>query len=205
MRRSRANRVLRAEVQRARREATRDALTRLYNRRFFDDDLRRRILQAERGEPGFSLAMIDVDRFKSVNDEYGHALGDEVLALVAACLASALREGDLVCRFGGEEFVVVLPATGLQDAIVCIERLRASVERLACPPLPPGRPTVSAGVAEWHLGEGPNEILRRADDAVYLAKRSGRNRVLPARVAESGVSGHAAGSSAASDVAEDCE
>lgn len=205
LRRSRANRVLRAQVESARRDATRDALTRLYNRRFFDDDLARRVRQTQAGEPGFSLAMVDIDRFKSINDEYGHAIGDEVLAVVAACLASAVREGDLVCRYGGEEFVVVLPATGLDDALVCVERLRASVERLACPPLPPGLPTVSAGVAEWRAGDGVTETIRRADEAVYAAKRSGRNRVLPARVARAAPGGHDDGPRSALRAEEDGE
>ncbi len=205
LRRSRANRVLRAQVESARRDATRDALTRLYNRRFFDDDLARRVRQTQAGEPGFSLAMVDIDRFKSINDEYGHAIGDEVLAVVAACLASAVREGDLVCRYGGEEFVVVLPATGLDDALVCVERLRASVERLTCPPLPPGLPTVSAGVAEWRAGDGVTETIRRADEAVYAAKRSGRNRVLPARVARAAPGGHDDGPRSALRAEEDGE
>lgn len=205
LRRSRANRVLRAEVESARRDATRDALTRLYNRRFFDEDVARRVRQTQVGEPGFSLAMIDIDRFKSVNDEYGHAVGDEVLAMVAACLVSAVREGDLVCRYGGEEFVVVLPATGLNDALVCVERLRASVEWLACPPLPPDLPTVSAGVAEWRDGEPVSDTILRADEAVYAAKRAGRNRVLPVRVASSASSGQGGGSRRAPRSAEDGE
>jgi two-component system cell cycle response regulator len=176
-RRSRASRHLRAEVDRARRDANRDALTRLYNRRYLDADLARRVERAEHGHHGFSAVLLDIDHFKSVNDEHGHGLGDQVLALVAACLSAQLREGDLVCRYGGEEFCVVLPATSLADARSCAERLRLAVQRLACPPLPVGQPTVSLGVAEWTVGETPTELLERADAALYRAKRGGRNRV----------------------------
>ncbi len=175
--RSRTSRALRDQVYQARLAASKDALTGLFNRRFLDEDLARRIERAAAGQHSFSLAMLDVDHFKRINDTHGHGVGDAVLRALAACVGAAMRESNLVCRYGGEELCLVLPATRLDDAVLCLERLRADVERLACPPLATGAITVSAGVAEWAPGETPGDVLRRADGALYAAKRAGRNRV----------------------------
>ncbi len=121
--------------------------------------------------------MIDVDHFKRVNDTHGHGVGDAALVAIAARIVATVREGDLVCRHGGEELCVVLPSVGLADAAQCTDRVRADIERLACAPLTAGALTISAGVAEWARGEAPADVLRRADGAVYAAKRAGRNRV----------------------------
>jgi len=177
LRRVRTTQVLHAEVDQARLAASRDALTSLFNRGFLQDDLAGRVARATDGHHTFALAMIDVDHFKRVNDGWGHALGDEVLRRVALTLLHAVRASDVVCRYGGEEFCVVLPATHLAGAAACVERLRAAVERLACPPFLPGEVTVSAGVADWAPGDTAADILSRADMALYAAKRAGRNRV----------------------------
>lgn len=123
--------------------------------------------------------MIDIDRFKPINDTYGHAIGDEVLQRLAACCLGTLREIDIFGRIGGEEFSAVLPETPLAGALVLAERLRGSVEKLRVS-VPGGAPigfTVSIGVAEWRPEDSTVELtLARADGALYEAKRAGRNR-----------------------------
>lgn len=177
LRRSRTSRALRDQVDLAKLEASKDALTGLFNRRFLDEDLARRLERAAAGQHGFSLAMLDVDHFKRINDTHGHGVGDAVLRAIGTRVSASIREIDLVCRYGGEELCVVLPATRLDDAVRCVERVREEVQRLACPPLAAGAITLSAGVAEWVAGEKPGDVLRRADRALYAAKEAGRNRV----------------------------
>ncbi|HYE08226.1 MAG TPA: GGDEF domain-containing protein [Planctomycetota bacterium] len=127
-----------------------------------------------------SVAMVDIDHFKRVNDEHGHAAGDVVLAAVGRCLAAHLRGNDLVCRHGGEEFLVILPDTPPHGAEQVAGRLRAAVAALAGLPTPV---TVSIGVAACHEGEPAPELVRRADDALYQAKGTGRDRVAVAEAA----------------------
>ncbi len=125
-----------------------------------------------------SVAMADVDLFKRVNDSYGHAIGDEVLKHVAHVLGSAVRLGDAVVRWGGEEFLLVLPRVDLQTAWNIAERARASVEASAATAAGvPIRVTLSVGVAEWRDGEPRDALIQRADEALYAAKERGRNRV----------------------------
>jgi two-component system chemotaxis family response regulator WspR len=159
-----------------------DRLLGICNRAVFDDahaDLHRQA--RERGE-AYALVMIDLDRFKSFNDCFGHAAGDECLRTVASCIAGAARHGDLVARYGGEEIVVLLRQACPADAALEAERLRAAVESLALPHEANdhhGRVTVSMGVATFD-GAGDLDaaaVLRRADEALYRAKRGGRNRV----------------------------
>jgi two-component system cell cycle response regulator len=159
-----------------------DQLTGLYNRRYMARHLE--TLLSGVAETGKTLAflVIDVDHFKRVNDSYGHDVGDEVLREFARRIAANIRGHDLACRFGGEEFVVIMPETDVQVATTVAERLRASVE---CAPFPVSRApgsltiTVSIGIAG---AEGPHDtadaLLRRADQALYRAKHTGRNRVV---------------------------
>lgn len=126
-----------------------------------------------------SVLMIDVDRFKSINDTYGHQFGDEVLAQTAKRLQSVCRTGDILARYGGEEFIVCLPVTSLKTAKRCAERLRLAVGALDVPienrriPL-----TISIGLASGEIGEKIDGLIARADKALLLAKSSGRNRVV---------------------------
>src|SRR5581483_10323874 len=125
-----------------------------------------------------SVAMADVDRFKLINDHYGHAIGDEVLKHVAHVLAAAVRVGDAVIRFGGEEFLLVLPKVDLQTAWNIAERARAAVESSGV--VAGGvaiRATISIGVAERRGNESRDELIKRADQALYVAKDAGRNRI----------------------------
>lgn len=161
--------------------AIRDPLTGLHNRRYFEETAGRDAARAVRaGEPVAILA-IDLDHFKAVNDRFGHAAGDLVLRALADILTAGVRDSDLVCRFGGEEFVVLLPGATM---VVALERAEAVRAELAGTLIDPGdgteiRSTVSVGVAVFR-GEGDSHeaALRRADAALYEAKRAGRNRVI---------------------------
>jgi len=158
--------------------ATRDGLTGLWNRRHIDTTLEAAIQGATRHGTPLCVVLGDVDHFKRVNDRHGHAVGDQVLKAMAARLVSALRAEDQVGRYGGEEFLLILPATSLGQATALTDRLR---QRLDTQPLVPAldRPvTASFGVAEWQRGEAAGTLVRRADQALYGAKAAGRNRVV---------------------------
>ncbi len=163
--------------------ATIDALTNLNNRRQFELRLGQEIATTKRQNTPLCAMMIDIDFFKKVNDTYGHASGDAVLRGVASIIKSTLRESDIPCRYGGEEFAVLLPYTHIQEAKIVGERLRAKVE---ASPIPANiedsdiqtiNVTISMGLAEFNNQESGEELFERADKALYEAKESGRNRV----------------------------
>lgn len=157
-----------------------DPLTAAKNRLSMDEDLRNLWSRVMRYGHRYSLAMCDVDRFKEYNDAFGHMNGDVALQRVARAMRGALREGDGLYRFGGEEFVVVLPEQSIVQAAAVMERVRAAVEALGLPGARPGSAvTVSIGVAELDRSNdhGVPDWLSRADAAVYRAKAQGRNRV----------------------------
>ena len=170
------------ELGEARRRSMVDPLTSVWNRAGLDTILARELeASAMRGSP-LSLAMVDLDHFKSVNDRYGHAVGDTVLSEVARRLRVAARPVDSVARFGGEEFVVILPGCGVNDVRTVAERLRS---RLADTPVVVGQSlqldvTASIGIATAEAGEPASVLLTRADVALYDAKRDGRDRVVVA-------------------------
>lgn len=155
-----------------------DGLTELANRRHFDEYLLAALDQCKRYNEVFSLAMIDVDHFKSVNDRYGHQAGDRLLKGVARKLKASLRGSDFVARYGGEEFAAILIKAPLEKAIAAAEQVRESVEfssyNLDGVDL---RVTVSIGVAQARPDDTPKRIVDRADAALYGAKNGGRNRV----------------------------
>ena len=154
-----------------------DPLTKLSNRRFILTQLAAAVSAARRHERPLSIAMIDIDHFKAVNDEHGHAAGDRVLAAVANALRHRLRAEDQLGRLGGEEFLALLPDAGARAAATTAEKLRGEIAALAV--VHDGvelAVTISAGWAAWE-GESPEELLRRADEALYDAKRAGRDRV----------------------------
>jgi two-component system cell cycle response regulator len=151
-----------------------DELTQLYNRRFLARQLAASIRSATRHERAVSVVLVDIDRFKAVNDEHGHEKGDIVLARVATRLGHVLRAEDFAGRWGGEEFLVLLPDVDEAGAEATAERLRESV---GSRPVAGLCVTVSAGCATWRPGESPDDILRRADGALYAAKRAGRDSV----------------------------
>ena len=172
------------DAERARRAAewlaVTDPLTAAFNRRHFFVVGERSFAHALRAREHICVLLLDVDDFKSINDQHGHAAGDRVLVEVARACKSSLRETDLLARYGGEEFVALLPATDLPLALQVAERVRTSVAdtRVATHGGASVRPTVSVGVAMLAAGPGSfDDLLARADAAMYDAKRSGKNRV----------------------------
>lgn len=174
-------RVAERELQRLARE---DALTGLANRRHFRDEAERTIARSSRYEEALSLIMLDIDHFKRINDSRGHNIGDEVLKETVQRCLGGLRGTDLLARWGGEEFIALLPHTPLAEALQVAERLR---ETLAASPIAsssgPVPATLSGGVAQWQSGETLDALVSRADAALYRAKQEGRNRILPTRMA----------------------
>jgi diguanylate cyclase (GGDEF)-like protein len=166
--------------------AATDPLTGLANRRSLNDTIKRMLAQAARSEGSLSCIALDLDHFKRINDRHGHDRGDDVLAAAATALTSTLRVSDFVARSGGEEFVVLLPDTGLDGALVVAENLRSALQAMAVPGVD-APVTGSFGVAV-HPEDAPTaeDLLRRADRALYLAKRNGRNRVEAAAAADDG-------------------
>jgi len=160
--------------------ASTDALTGLHNRGWLDDAFDREVKRSERDELPLALIMIDVDHFKNYNDEYGHLAGDQVLITVADAIRSPLRPNDLVARFGGEEFAVLLPETTVSNAEIIAERLRDHVAK-ADPGMLDNRQlpavTISLGIAGRQPGYSLDMMIAAADVAMYHAKRNGRNRV----------------------------
>lgn len=167
-------------VHRLRNQSTHDALTGLFNRRAMDERLLQHWERWRRGGEGFSVALLDLDFFKRVNDTLGHGEGDQVLVRTARWLAAEVRGADVVARVGGEEFLVLMPGANGPAALVLAERLRAGLAALQRA-APTGAPalTVSIGVAEaGDADAGPDGLLRRADEALYRAKAAGRDRVV---------------------------
>jgi diguanylate cyclase (GGDEF)-like protein/PAS domain S-box-containing protein len=151
--------------------ATHDSLTGLPNRRALEEQLPRELARARRSDSPLCVAIIDIDHFKSYNDTHGHLAGDEVLRRCAQAWDGALRAEDTIVRFGGEEFLVLLPDTGPDEAAEVVERLR---ERT------PMEQTCSAGLASWDFVESADDLIGRADAALYLAKAGGRDQLAQA-------------------------
>lgn len=168
-------------------QSIRDALTGLYNRRYFDETLGRELQRAGREDLSVTVLMLDIDRFKSFNDAYGHAAGDAVLGEVATLLLEEIRGEDVACRYGGEELAVIMAGYDPSDAADRAERIRASIaERpFTWRGQPVGHVTVSVGVATFpRHGTTPDQVVRAADAALYEAKNAGRDRVAMARPPE---------------------
>jgi diguanylate cyclase len=174
--------TIRESLNKAEQRANTDTLTGLPNRRALDEFLRASQAEAmETGEP-LSVLLIDIDRFKKFNDNFGHGVGDQVLRLMAKALRDSVRGNDLPARYGGEELIAVLPGAGLAACEVIAERIRRAVAdcqitRRSTGDILPGI-TVSVGVAQFRPGESTAQLLERCDSALYLAKRTGRNRVV---------------------------
>jgi diguanylate cyclase (GGDEF)-like protein len=168
---------LRTALQKVEIDAATDALTGHWNRRALDDVLKQQVeWRASSGKP-FSIVMLDIDFFKNINDEFGHMVGDDVLRAFAQRLREFLRSADFCARFGGEEFVVVLPETSLATAMEVGERIRKGIAQAPLLNKPRVQATVSIGVATMEKEQSISELFAAADAAVYLAKNEGRNRV----------------------------
>jgi diguanylate cyclase (GGDEF)-like protein len=157
-----------------------DGLTGIFNRRFFELRMAEELERATRYPAGMSIIMLDIDHFKKLNDEFGHLLGDEVLRQVSTLLQQQLRKVDVLCRYGGEEFAILVPATSGEKAVGVAEKLRRVVGSHDFPGVP--RPvTISAGVADYPThGKTRDELVGAADSALYAAKQAGRNCVVAA-------------------------
>jgi diguanylate cyclase len=165
-----------AEIKAHESDARTDALTGLSNRRAFDDELKRRLNEFSHKGTAVTLVLLDIDFFKKFNDTHGHQVGDEVLRQVAKTLRKQAREMDLPCRYGGEEFGVILPATDVAGACSVAERIRKAVEEAEI--TSEGKTlkvTCSLGLSEVRKSDDPAKIIRRADDALYASKKAGRN------------------------------
>jgi len=159
--------------------ATFDSLTGLYNRRAILGKLRDLINLAHRYKEDFSLSMLDIDYFKRVNDRYGHLTGDEVLEKIATLIRRNIRDTDIVGRYGGEEFIIILPKTNLSASWCVAERLRITIEETEMKDSAGNvfAITVSQGLAGWERDEDATSLISCADEALYKAKEKGRNRV----------------------------
>lgn len=172
---------LREHLETMRREALTDALTGLANRKLFEAKLHEETRNADKNCEVLCLLMIDIDHFKAFNDTFGHRIGDEVLKIVARTLKEGVKGQDTASRYGGEEFAILLPRTGLAGAVAVAEQLRARLARRTITNRRTGESygtvSISIGVAQYHAGETPDQFLQRADQALYRAKNSGRNQV----------------------------
>ena len=175
---------LQRDLETFRKEALTDGLTGLANRKAFDAEMKRMVEEAEKENTSFTLLMIDIDHFKSFNDNFGHQVGDQVLRLVAKTLIDGVKGRDIVARYGGEEFAIILPETNLTAGVTVGNALRKSMatkdvinrnsgDKLA-------RITMSVGVAQYGQGESIPSLIERADAALYTAKHNGRNQVAAA-------------------------
>jgi diguanylate cyclase (GGDEF)-like protein/PAS domain S-box-containing protein len=169
--------VLKAHQEQLSRDSSTDPLTGLYNRRHADEVLEREVRRADRYGVRLALALMDIDHFKWVNDQFGHPCGDQVLVTLAAMLGRAVRRADVVARYGGEEFMILFPQTSLESAAWTCERIRINFGGILVPcaaaPI-----TLSIGVTAYQAGESKEQLLARADDLLYRAKAAGRNRTM---------------------------
>ncbi len=176
-------------VERVKQLAYLDGLTGIFNRRFFELRIIEEIERARRYGTGMAVIMADIDQFKRLNDEFGHLLGDEVLRQVSSLFHQQLRKIDVVCRYGGEEFAILLTQTHAPQAIVIAEKLCRLVESWHFPGVPRSI-TISAGVAAFPThGTTRDEMIRAADSGLYAAKQAGRNRVCLAKLTRAAATG----------------
>ncbi|KZM49834.1 GGDEF domain-containing protein [Labrenzia sp. OB1] len=172
---------LQSSLEAIRYESLTDELTTLSNRKHFENSIERAIELAQTGENGFALLMTDIDHFKNFNDTYGHQTGDQVLRLVALAVKQNIKAKDIACRYGGEEFAIILPHEHLDAAIEISERIRVAVmskelvKRSTGENL--GRVSISVGISTYQDTDNVHSIVSRADEALYAAKNAGRNLV----------------------------
>lgn len=172
---------LQSKLETIRYESLTDELTTLHNRKHFDSTVERMVSHTDPSSRGLALLLTDIDHFKKFNDTFGHQTGDQVLRLVALAVKQNVKNDDVPCRYGGEEFAILLPGTSLEDAKTIAERIRAAVQSKELVKRSTGenlgRVTISIGISTLQPGDTPHALISRADEAMYLAKRSGRNQV----------------------------
>ena len=155
--------------------ATTDSLTQAYNRTKFESILNSELERSKRYNHPLSMILFDIDHFKVANDTYGHVAGDYVLKTLTQIVTKNLRATDSLARWGGEEFIILTPGTGINNAQVLAERIRKTIERYKFDDV--GKVTISSGVTEFTLNDIKDSFIKRADDTMYKAKKKGRNRV----------------------------
>ncbi|MFO7736820.1 MAG: GGDEF domain-containing protein [bacterium] len=175
----RKNENLSQEIKKLKKEVRIDPLTGLYNRYSMKEQISNEMSRVDRYGETFSLLIIDIDYFKNINDTYGHLAGDSVLAETAAIIKKSLRKSDSVFRYGGEEFLAILPATSVKGAVSTADKLRLCISEADFSDLE-RKITVSIGVSEYSPDQSEEELIHSVDMALYDAKRNGRNRVMVA-------------------------
>ena len=174
--------TLKNELAHARLEATTDSLTGLLNRRGFDQQLNKMLNDRRKSGAGFCVVMADLDHFKDINDNYGHLFGDKILKVFARLLTDKTRSTDYVARFGGEEFILILPETSMDNAFIVCENIRKAVEKLQVRNTKTGdiieAITSSFGIAAHRFDEPASDLVDRCDNALYKAKQNGRNKTV---------------------------
>ncbi|RZL01414.1 MAG: GGDEF domain-containing protein [Rubrivivax sp.] len=174
-------RELKAALEQVQQLATHDSLTGLFNRRHMQERLENAVMRFDRYGERFTIVLIDLDHFKQVNDRHGHRVGDESLSAFATAALGVLRDTDTIARWGGEEFLVLMPNTSREKTLVALERLRvAMADCTLSASVPTLRITFSAGVAVHESVTALSQTVERADQALYEAKHTGRNRVMVA-------------------------
>ena len=158
--------------------ATIDRLTGIYNRYAFEKFLEEEISRAERYGTDFALIMFDIDNFKKINDTYGHQTGDMILRKITRLVKENIRKSDIFGRWGGEEFMIILPVKSIEEAFKVAEKLRKKIEEHKFPKVK--KVTISAGVTMYRKSDTLKSIIRRVDTALYMAKKSGKNKVVTA-------------------------
>jgi diguanylate cyclase len=173
---------LKSELEQLRGLVQTDQMTGAFNRRGLDDIFKREAARADRNAQSLGVVLIDLDNFKQINDNFGHQYGDSVLINLVNVAKETLRPSDIVARFGGEEFLVLLPDVEMEDALTIIHRLQNNLAKIFSPQVDTQSipVTFSAGVALRSFGEHQNSVISRADKALYQAKRTGKNRAIPA-------------------------
>ena len=174
--------TLKNELAHARIEATTDSLTGLLNRRGFDQQLKKMLNDRRKSGAGFCVVMADLDHFKDINDNYGHLFGDKILKVFSRLLTDKTRSTDYVARFGGEEFILILPETSIENAFMVAENIRKAVEKMQVRNTKTGDViesiTSSFGIAAHRFDESATQIVDRCDNALYKAKQTGRNKTV---------------------------
>ena len=173
---------LQQELEKSQQEAQTDVLTSLLNKRGFEKRFELERIRAKQNEMPFSLIMVDIDHFKKVNDSFGHLVGDSLLKSIANMLKSHLRKKDIASRYGGEEFLILLPETGIEGAKAAAQKIRDTLAtkdwKLKETGETMGKITVSMGIALYKLNEFEEVLIKRVDDALYLAKNRGRDQIV---------------------------
>jgi len=178
------NAKLYQNYQQARRDSQTDPLTGVGTRRVLDKVLAAEYARAARYNRPFSVAIVDIDNFKQINDQTGHATGDKALKNLAKIMTNTIRSADIVTRYGGDEFVLLMPETEMHNAARILERIRRQAKTISIPKF--RNVTISCGLAQWNssIDDTPEKILKRADAALYQAKSEGRNKVVESNPAK---------------------